>query len=311
MAKSGDAVASTGEVVFSVVFYALCSSFMLVVNKVSLTFCPLPATLFCIQLVATVLYIVLGKAAGMLKADNFTANNVRIFLPYIVSFVLVLYSNGKALDASNVETVILFRSCTPIFVSVVDYLCLGREAPSLRSAGALLVTVLGAVGFVLSNSEFEVRAYSWCIIYTLAIVFEMTYGKSLLSGVTFEAPLWSSTLYTNTLGLPAMAGLALVSGEGSDFKEWPSPFGWFMILLSCVLGTAISWAGWNCREKVSATSFTLLGVTCKFISVLLNVMIWDKHATPMAICCLMVCLCSSSAYKQAPMRKVDPPKKKK
>eukprot|EP00971_Amphidinium_carterae_P032497 640063-Amphidinium_carterae.1 len=38
---------------------------------------------------------------------------------------------------------------------------------------------------------------------------------------------------------------------------------------------ATGWASWNCRNKTSATVFTLLGVVCKFMSVLMNIMIWD------------------------------------
>merc|ERR1712232_694905 len=75
-----------------------------------------------------------------------------------------------------------------------------------------------------------------------------------------------------------------------------------VLALTCVAGIGISWAGWNCRSKLSATSYTLLGVSCKLVSVLLNVCIWDKHATTLGIFWLIVCLCSSTMYQQAPMR---------
>jgi hypothetical protein len=53
---------------------------------------------------------------------------------------------------------------------------------------------------------------------------------------------------------------------------------------------------------VSATAYTLLGVVCKLISVILNVVIWDKHASPRGMLWLLVCLVCSAAYKQASLR---------
>jgi len=49
----------------------------------------------------------------------------------------------RALEISNIETVIIFRSCTPIAVSVCDHLFLGRELPSRRSSLALLIIAAG------------------------------------------------------------------------------------------------------------------------------------------------------------------------
>merc|ERR1711920_675525 len=87
---------------------------------------------------------------------------------------------------------------------------------------------------------------------------------------------------------------------GITISQLQSGLRW--LLLSCVVGVGISWSGWNCRSKISATAYTLLGVICKFISVLINVLIWDKHATKAGLGWLAVCLVASSTYRQAPMR---------
>jgi GDP-mannose transporter len=55
---------------------------------------------------------------------------------------------------------------------------------------------------------------------------------------------------------------------------------------------------------VSATTYTLVGVVNKFITVLLNVMIWDKHSTPLGISAVCLCLLAGSFYQQAPKREV-------
>jgi len=245
--------------------------------------------------------------------DPLTLPNVKVFIPYIFSFVVSLYSNGKALSLSNVETVIVFRACSPLCVSVLDWLFLGRELPGMRSLMALVGVLCGAVGYVMSDSEFAmngISAYTWVLMNLCGIVFEMTYGKGLISSITFESPVWGSTLYTNALALLPMLLVALSTGETTKMENVQISFaGIFWLAISCIIGVGISWSGWNCRAKVSATKYTLLGVICKFLSVLINVFLWDKHASPQGLLMLFICLISSAGYKQAPMREQTLPKK--
>jgi GDP-mannose transporter len=53
---------------------------------------------------------------------------------------------------------------------------------------------------------------------------------------------------------------------------------------------------------VSATTYTLVGVVNKFLTVLLNVMIWDKHASMLGLCSVVLCLLAGVFYQQAPRR---------
>merc|ERR1711953_765899 len=104
--------------------------------------------------------------------------------------------------------------------------------------------------------------------------------------------------------------VAISTGETTKLANVHFSFaGITWLVISCVIGIGISWSGWNCRAKVSATKYTLLGVVCKFISVFINVFLWDKHASPQGLLMLFVCLVSSTAYKQAPMRQQSPPTK--
>jgi len=307
-APSGDGVAMetmSPEIVQGVVFYVLCSGFMLIANKLVITLIPAPAFVFCIQLASAVAFIFVGRAFGLIRVDTVTHEKVKGFLPYIVLFVISVYCNGRALAASNAETVIVFRASTPLFVSAMDVLFLGREIPARRSLSALVGVVIGAFGYMQTDSEFQlngVSAYFWVIIYTIAIVLEMTYGKVLLGKVKFDTPVWGSVMFTNALGLPPMVAMVFVAGEVekiSTLRIGMSSFAALMV--SCAIGIGIGWTGWNCRGHISATSFTLVGVVCKLITVIVNVLIWNKHASPAGIGWLLVCLASSSFYQQAPL----------
>eukprot|EP00931_Biecheleriopsis_adriatica_P120196 TRINITY_DN95320_c0_g1_i1.p1 TRINITY_DN95320_c0_g1~~TRINITY_DN95320_c0_g1_i1.p1 ORF type:complete len:356 (+),score=34.96 TRINITY_DN95320_c0_g1_i1:51-1118(+) len=300
------------RVCWAVFCYTICSSFMLVANKVTMHYIPLPATVAAGQLLGAVLCIWCLKNLQILLVDELKWESVKTFIPYMAGFVASVYASGKSLEKSNMETIIVFRACSPLCVSVLDWLFLGRELPSIRSLLSLLAVLAGAIGYMSYDSAFQLNgfsAYSWVMFYLAAISFEMTYGKKLISGVKFQTPVWGAVFYTNVLGLPPMVLLMVASGEleaTNRIAQEANNFATVAFVLSVIMGIGIGWSGWNCRNEISATAYTLVGVCCKFISVLLNILIWDKHATPQGIACLMVCLVAGTAYRQAPPR-VSPP----
>jgi len=114
----------------------------------------------------------------------------------------------------------------------------------------------------------------------------------------------SPVLYTNAL---ALFPTALIGGLSGDFASvqtitWTTPAcSW--LLLSCVTGLGISWTGFKCQQMLTATAYTVVGVMNKLLTVLLNVLIWDQHASPAGIGALCVCLGGGALYQQAPLRK--------
>jgi hypothetical protein len=119
-------------------------------------------------------------------------------------------------------------------------------------------------------------------------------------------------LYTNILGLWPFLFFAYIGGEYSSFYtnvmlgEKPmSTAGLLFLLISSAVGIGIGYSGWWCRDKVSATSYTLIGVINKCLTVLLNLVIWDQHAGAAGIASLFLCLIGGTFYQQAPLRKIN------
>jgi len=224
-----------------------------------------------------------------------------------VAFVSAIYANMKALASSNVETVIVFRACSPIAVTVIEYFFMDRAWPSLRSSISLFIVAGGAILYCMSDSEFALKgieAYYWVILYFFLITFEMTYGKKLTNSVKMDS-VWGPVFYCNFLAAAPMFALGYFSGDFANadekLSEIPANGAW-LLLFSCVAGTLIGYTGWLCRGMVSATTYTLVGVVNKFLTVLLNVMVWDKHSTPFGILSVCLCLGAGGFYQQAPKR---------
>ena len=112
-------------------------------------------------------------------------------------------------------------------------------------------------------------------------------------------------LYCNLLAALPMFLLGYCNGDYVDVgaKLAAVSFTGNMILLfSCVAGTLIGYSGWLCRGMVSATTYTLVGVVNKFLTVLLNVVLWDKHSSPVGLFAVCLCLLAGMFYEQAPRR---------
>ncbi len=242
------------------------------------------------------------------QVDALEWSKMRPYFLYVVAFAAGILCNLKALAGSNIETVIVFRSCTPLTVAGLDYLVLGRELPSPRSFGALLLILLGAVGYVLCDSAFLVSgfaAYGWVTAYFVLLCFQMTYGKQLLDMVPLKST-WGPVLYTNVLSIPPTIVLGLIMGDHRTLGRVNLLAGdalWTGIL-SCIIGIGIGYTGWLCRAKVSATTYTLVGVLNKLATVLLSALIWESSTSTLGMLSLLLTIVGGALYEQSPLRNV-------
>lgn len=288
-----------------VVGYALCSSLLAVINKFAITKFNYPGLLTALQYLTSALGVWVFGKLGFLHHDPFTLETAKKFLPAATVFYLAIFTNTNLLRHANVDTFIVFRSLTPLLVAVADTTFRKQPCPSKLTFLALLIILGGAVGYVATDSAFTLTAYSWAFAYLVTITTEMVYIKHMVTNLGLNT--WGFVLYNNLLSL-MMAPLfwfltgeyvdvfaALVSKSGSWFE--PVPF--FAVALSCVFGLAISFFGFAARKAISATAFTVTGVVNKFLTVAINVTIWDKHASPFGLLCLLFTLAGGVLYQQS------------
>jgi GDP-mannose transporter len=209
----------------------------------AIVYLPSPSVISFLQICFAACTVV-GLKYGGFEVDWFEWDKMKAYAWYIVIFVTAIYTNMKALEHSNVETVIVFRACSPIAVSLIEYLFMDRGFPSIRSCASLLIVATGAIFYCLSDSQlalYGISAYMWVIIYFFLITIEMTYGKKLTSSVQMNS-VWGPVLYCNALSVIPMLLLGLSEGQFlekiASLSEL-SATGALVILFSCVVGTLI------------------------------------------------------------------------
>jgi len=141
--------------VASILSYSFCSGTLLLLNKVVLHMIPSAPLVTAIQCICCIVGILLCNFfTGAPKLDVLTPPILRAYLLYGILFVGGIYSNMRSLESSNVDTVIVFRSSVPLLVAAGDFFFLGREAPSLRSLGAMVLIIVGCAVYCKLDAEF-------------------------------------------------------------------------------------------------------------------------------------------------------------
>jgi len=301
------------------------------------------------QIWSTLLFIYGAYFIGILSIDELSWKFMKPYLFYNTLFAFGIYANMRSLSGSNVETVIVFRSLSPLIVSFLDWTFLGREVyalfscffnmllslyesknhvhlfflllshklPSNRSFISLSFIVLGAIGYANADEKFQQQGgavYLWPTFYLFLICLEMAYGKLIVKSVELKTAS-GPVQYSNIISWIPMLVFAKFGGEydrihsiqqekGNFLHSLPT-LGLVYLTFGCIVGTCIGYTAWWCRAKVSAASFTLIGVMNKFLTIVLNFLIWDYHATPTGIACLCLCIVAGAFYEQAPMRKEE------
>lgn len=278
--------------------YMLCSSTMLIFNKAAVKLFPAPSTLLFLQTAVSAFVIWAGGVAGWIKVDALELPRIKSFYMVTVIFMFNIFTNIKALEYSNVETVIVFQTLTSLVIAYGDYKYLKTGKPSSKVMISLGIIIFGALCYVFTDSEFKMETYFWVFMYFFAKTLDMLYTKHIVDTVPMTS--WGRSFYNNFLSMFPWAALAYVQETTKvlDFYDAASftTTVLVVILMSCFVGIGISISGFMCREAVTATSFSVVGNMNKVLTVFINFLIWSNHATIQGLCSLFICLAGGAYY---------------
>ncbi len=314
--------------VASVTFYGISSSSLLVLNKVAISAIPNATLLLAVQLLSTVFFIACPAVAGLINVRIVPdLGTLKAYCSVAAVFLLTIYSNFQVIHYIGVNSFIILRCGTPLVLSILDWQFMGRDFPRGSSLASLLGVLLGGSMYSLiklietdpslpetdpslpatgSASDFYVfdPGLLWSIAWLISFLFDMLYIKHVVHAYPCSG--LERTLYQNALALPMLLLWVPFEKSGSlriflaaDIRATTA------IFLSCISGTILSYTGMTLRSKLTATSFSILGIVCKILSAFLNEVFVSKEKSKTSLVCLLAVICSSACYKQAPLRRAN------
>ncbi|KAL1813868.1 hypothetical protein DCAR_0626253 [Daucus carota subsp. sativus] len=283
--------------------YCLSASLLSIINKWAVMKFPYPGALTALQYFTSAAGVFVLGSLKILEHDKLDLLTMWRFLPAAFIFYLSLFTNSELLLHANVDTFIVFRSAVPIFVAIGETLYLHQPWPSMKTWFSLATIFGGSVLYVLTDYQFTLMAYSWALAYLISMSIDFVYIKHVV--MTIGLNTWGLVLYNNLealllfpLELLVMGELKKIKHEITDESDWYSFQVVLPVGLSCLFGLAISFFGFSCRKAISATGFTVLGIVNKLLTVVINLVIWDKHSTFVGTIGLLICMSGGVMYQQ-------------
>ncbi|KAK4802449.1 hypothetical protein SAY86_000652 [Trapa natans] len=287
--------------------YCLSASLLSIINKWAVMKFPYPGALTALQYFTSATGVFIFGRIKLLEHDPLDFVTMWRFLPAAVVFYISLFTNSELLLHANVDTFIVFRSVVPIFVAIGETIFLHQPWPSLKTWMSLATIFGGSVLYVLTDSQFTFMAYIWAVAYLVSMSIDFVYIKHVV--MTIGLNTWGLVLYNNLealllfpLELLIMGELKKIKHEISDESDWYSFSVVLPVGLSCLFGLAISFFGFSCRRVISATGFTVLGIVNKLLTVVINLVIWDKHSKFLGTVGLLICMLGGIMYQQSTSR---------
>lgn len=284
--------------------YCMSASLLSIINKWAIMKFPYPGALTALQYLTSFMAVLVLGRLKILEHDKLDLYTMWKFLPAALMFYLSLFTNSELLLHANVDTFIVFRSAVPLFVAIGETLYLKQPWPSAKTWCSLAIIFGGAVLYVATDYHFTVMAYSWAIAYLVSMSIDFVYIKHVV--MTIGLNTWGLVLYNNLeafllfpLELLIMGELKKLKHHTSEESNWYSLGVLLPVALSCLFGLSISFFGFSCRKSISATGFTVLGIVNKLLTVVINLAIWDNHATLIGTIGLLICMIGGVLYQQS------------
>uniref|UniRef100_A0A7S0EIW6 Sugar phosphate transporter domain-containing protein n=1 Tax=Hanusia phi TaxID=3032 RepID=A0A7S0EIW6_9CRYP len=299
-------MASAAFVLFVAISHMFVSSTMLILNKAVLAHLPVATTVLVLQVGFSAIIVWLLGKLGTIQVSPFEASKAKTFFWNAVAFMILLFSNAKALQAANVEAVIVFRTLSLFVTAYGDFRLLKTRILSFHMVGTLCLVLVGALGYVISDKGLEVHNFFWVLFYGCAnAAYPLVTQVAIRSHKQMSS--WDRAFYNNLMTLIVfLPGIFLLDEHKAiqqlSARGQVTTFSLLLLLLSCVWGTAISFLGFLCLENLTATTFNVMGNANKLLTLVLNSLIWDQHASLQANVFLLTSLIGSAMYGEVRRR---------
>jgi uncharacterized membrane protein len=163
------------DYVIAAVAYSLCAATLLVINKASVDSIPSPAIVVASQLLFSAVAVKVLVYYGKVEAESLEIEKTKKFIGVSLLFTLCLVTNVKALKSTSVQTVIVMRACSPIFVALFDWLYLKTGFPHSTTWACLAGIAVGALIYCIFDDGFNMSSVLWPLIYFVSICSEMVF----------------------------------------------------------------------------------------------------------------------------------------
>jgi drug/metabolite transporter (DMT)-like permease len=304
-----------GDVIWAVLFFMLCSSSMLLVNKLIMGYWNLPVTITLIQLLFACITLCIPQLCfkEFLRVGSW--NDAWRWLRAVpLLFAIMLATSMLALKYSTTGAVVVTRNVAPLFALIMEAIGKEKVQVDVWTVMALVYTLGGVVLYMLNDLQFSLIGLTCMLINMVSAVGERIVERRLLAvDPVVDASKMALVLLTNLGGLFYVTFLLIPTQETSDWDSLlhtdegaPRPmYQYVLLLVSCVAGVAIGYAGINAQRHLTATSFLVVGNVNKFVVIFCGMAFMSESSGWQAILGCIIAITGGVMYALARNRLAD------
>ena len=282
------AVNKVGVVLASVLLFMLCSFSMIIVNKMVVKRSNLPFTIVSIQMAFAATSMACyfpGLRFGGGWRDVWRWSRVVPFL-----FAGMLNSSMLALNFASTGACVVVRNLGPLLALPLERYFNEHVEIDTATLLSLVVTVMGVGLYVSNDIQFDLVGFIFILANLVFALTDRLMQRRLLAVTPVDISKNGLVLINNALAeIPTLALLFIVG----EHQSWVKSFGHYgvgdvvLLLLSCVVGTVISWAGLNAQMYISATTMLVVTNLNKFVVIAFGILFLGESRTWQAVlgCC--------------------------
>ncbi|KAG8462849.1 hypothetical protein KFE25_001622 [Diacronema lutheri] len=290
------------NLVFSVAFYMVASAGMSIFNKLAVVHTPLPLTIVTVQMAFTVLTLLPNRSA-LTYGSARDVTRWAVTVPLL--FVAMLASSMLALQYATLGTIVVCRNVAPIATMLIERCFRVPFAATAHTVGALSIIVVGVALYERGDVAFSPAAMCAIALNMVFAVLERIMQRHLMANDPVTLSKGMMMMLNNAIGAPPCLLLAAAMGEHvrwtSTYAEL-TPRALTYLLVSCLNGLAISYAGIRLQHLVTATTFMVVTNVNKFAVILFGIAAFNDTAGPTALLGCMLAICGGIYYAEARKR---------
>mmetsp|Transcript_14229 Transcript_14229/g.24242 ORF Transcript_14229/g.24242 Transcript_14229/m.24242 type:complete len:344 (+) Transcript_14229:112-1143(+) len=286
------------NLVLSCTFYMISSAGMSIFNKLAVQALGLPIAIVVIQMGFTVVTCAASPSSihiGSLR------DALRWGLTVPMLFAAMLVSSMIAMQYNTLGTVVVFRNIAPLITLAIESMFRIPMVVSRDTLLALLTIVVG-VGTYYANLFSLSRVGLAAILANMAFaVLERLTQRYLMAQSPVDLSKPAMMLLNNAFGLVPGVALLFAYGEASRLSSLGSlsAYDGCIVLLSCLNGLAISYAGLRVQQLVTATTFMVLTNVNKFAVIAFGVLFLRDDITVQSACGMLLAIGGGVWYGRA------------
>lgn len=265
--------------ILSAVFYALCSFFIVVVNKTVLTTYKFPSFQFVAlgQMVTTVVVVFIAKKLRLIDYPEYSHDIINKIWPLPLIFVGNLIFGLGGTKRLSLPMFTVLRRFSILMTMIGEKLLLGTNPP-VSIQMTVYAMIGGSIIAALNDLAFDGIGYFFVLANDFFTAANGVYVKKKLESK--ELGKYGLLFYNSLFMLPFAASFSWYNGDldrALAYDGWGDPFFLVQFILSCIMGFILMYSVMICTQYNSALTTTIIGCLKNILVTYLGMLIGGDY----------------------------------